>query len=167
LVYYKKECRSNLEHCLRFNAPVSNLSHFTSEGVNVPLQGVKRHFHLQDQNEFSIMVSYGEVLIGINAHNYIHLVENELEKHCAKWLCIDFHDNKNICERLRQEARFNIARGLLKIGIAESISNSSTGASHIQPATMRLSIFDFNPCLISSEIWANSKITIQRTAIFI
>jgi hypothetical protein len=117
----------------------------------VPLEGVKRFFHLRDQNEFSIMLSYAEVLIGINARHYIHLIEDKLEQHSAKWLCMDFHDSETICERLRQEARFNIARGLLKIHIAEAISNSSTGSNHIQPASMSLSVFDFNPCLISSE----------------
>jgi hypothetical protein len=135
----------------RFNAPISNLSYFTSEGANIPLQGVKRHFHLQDHKEFSIMMSYSEVLIGINAYNYLHLVESELELHSKKWVDVDFHDDEIICERLRQQAKFNIARGLLKIRLAAFISNASTGASHIQPAAMLLSPFDFNPCLISSE----------------
>jgi hypothetical protein len=98
------------------------------------------------------MLSYAEVLIGVNTHEYIHLVENELEQHAAKWQAIDFHDNEIICERLQQQARFNIARGLLKIRIAAAISNASTGTSHIQPAAMMLSVFDFNPCIISSEI---------------
>jgi hypothetical protein len=136
----------------RFNAPITNLTHFTVEGVNVPLQGVKRHFHLKDQNEFSIILSYAEVLIGINARAYMHLVEKKLEEYCGMWQCIDFFDDEIVCERLRQEAKFNIARGLLKILIAESISSSSTGANHIQPATMKLSVFDFNPCFISSEL---------------
>ena len=137
--------------CDRFNAPLGILDNFTAEGVNFPLQGVKRHFHLQDQKEFSIMLSYGEVLVGINAHNYIHIVEHELEQHCAKWLCIDFHDIETICERLRQEAKFNVARGLLKIRIAASISKIATGSNHLQPGSMSLSVFDFNPYVFSSE----------------
>jgi hypothetical protein len=136
----------------RLNAPISNLKYFTPEGVNISLQGAKRYFHLQDQNEFSIMLSYAEVLIGINAHEYMHLVENKLEQHSAKWQAIEFHKNEIVNERLRQQARFNVARGLLKIGIAAAISNSCTGASHLQPAAMKLSVFDWNPCIFSSEI---------------
>lgn len=98
------------------------------------------------------MLSHAEVLIGINAREYIHLVENELEQHSAKWQAIDFHKNEIICERLRQQARFNVARGLLKIGIAAAISNFSTGTSHLQPAAMKPSVFDWDPCIFSSEI---------------
>jgi hypothetical protein len=135
----------------RFNGPTESLSNFTTEGVNIPILGVKRHFHLQDQNEFSIVLSYAEVLVGINAYEYIHLVENELENHARKWLDIEFHENEIVCERLRQQARFNIARGLLKILIAKSISDEDTGANHIQPASMRLSVYDFNPSFSSSK----------------
>ena len=133
--------------------PASYLKHFSVDGVNISLQGIKnhRHFHLRDHDCFSIMLTYGEILIGINARQYLYLVSDELDKQSVKWLCMEFDQSPNVNRRIQEEAKFNYARGLLKIRLAEIIS-SLPSSTHIQPASMEPSIFDFNPCLIAGQL---------------